>query len=221
LLTLRSVARTYEEAKEYNQAIAGWRRVLSESPDDPEALAGIRGAERQRDKAVSEHLEKARRFLARNDIPAAVPEITLVLSLDRQNEEARKMLRQVDGKMLISQNYLQGLESYQAGDYARAVRFFEAVRAIDPSYRDTARLYSDARSHLTPLEAMPSDVAAHYATGVNHFIRGDYAAAIVAWEKVLEKSPGHYLVLRNIAQARERMKGGVVLTPTPVSGGVR
>lgn len=206
LATLKTIARTYEDAGEYPRAVASWRKALDEAPSDPEAAAGIRRAEHSRNEAVNSRLERARKALAANDIPRAVPDITWVLGVDPGNTEAKKLMTLVDRKSLLSQNYLQGLEAFEAEDYASAVRFFEMVRAVDPLYRDTARLYGEAKSHLAPLESLPPEVTKLYATGVDHFLKGEYDQAIAAWNRVLEKAPGHYLVQRNISEARERQK---------------
>ena len=83
---------------------------------------------------------------------------------------------------------------------------FGVVYRRAPQYRDVARLWSDAKSHYEPLVNMPEELSRLYGKGISEFLKGNYPKAIEIWRKVLEKSPNHFIVQRNIAEAQARLK---------------
>jgi tetratricopeptide (TPR) repeat protein len=146
--------------------------------------------------------------LAKGDVESALPVISRILSLDPENKEAREFLKQVDRKLLVSTNYVAGVEAYGREDYAGAVEFLGMVFEVDPKYRDVAFLYKDAQSHLQPLQGMPKELTELYAKGVDLYMAGQYAKAVEVWEKVLAQNPKNFLVQRNLEEARAKMREG-------------
>jgi tetratricopeptide (TPR) repeat protein len=126
--------------------------------------------------------------------------------MDPENARAKALMREADEKVFLSQNYMQGLEAYNRGDYRGAVEAFGVVYRRAPKYRDVARLWSDAKSHYEPLVNMPEELSRLYGKGISEFLKGNYPKAIEIWRKVLEKSPDHFIVQRNIAEAQARLK---------------
>jgi tetratricopeptide (TPR) repeat protein len=202
---LKSVARGYTAAKDYDPAIKAWDDVLKEFPDDSEASSNIKDLERKRKNAVQDQLDLARSALSRGDNEKALPYIAKVLSLDPGNKTAKDLLRQMDQKTLISLNYTRGVEAYSKEDFGLAVQYLETVYEVDPHYRDVEHLYHDAQSYYQPLQTMPKDLTALYAKGVDYYMSGNYQKAIDTWDSLLEKSPKNYLVRRNIEEAKNRL----------------
>jgi len=203
---LKWVARSYTKTGDYDPAIQAWKNVLKEYPDDPEAVKSLRDLQRDRKNAVQDQLQAARAAVKRGDFDKALPLIAKIMSLDPGNPEARDLLKQVDKNLLVSSNYVRGVEAYSKEDYEMAVQYLQTVYEINPQYRDVKHLYHDAQSHYMPLQSMPKELTDLYARGVDYYMGGQYTKAIEAWEKVLEKDPKNYLVQRNLEEARSRLK---------------
>ena len=210
---MKWVARSYAKTGDYDPAIQAWRNVLKEYPNDPEATKAILDLQNERKSAVRSQLVAARAALKAGNYDKALPLIAKIMSLDPGNPEAKELLRQVDKNLLVSTNYVRGVEAYSKEDYEMAVQYLESVYEVNPEYRDVKFLYRDAQSHYLPLQSMPKELTDLYAKGVDYYIGGHFQKAIEAWGKVLEKDPKNYLVQRNLEEARERLKD----KPEPVS----
>lgn len=203
---LKWAAKSYTKNNDYDPAIQSWKNVLNEFPNDPEAAQAVKDLQEKKKAAIRSQLEAAKTAMAKNDFDRALPLLAKVMSLDPGNREAKALLNQVDKKMLLSTDYVRGVEAYGKEDYATAVQYLGMVYQLDTHYRDVYFLYHDAQSHYLPLESMSKDLTALYAKGVNYYMNGDYGKAIGAWEKVLEKDPKNFLVQRNLAEAHERLQ---------------
>ncbi len=203
---LKWVARSYAKNNDYDPAIHSWKNVLNEFPDDREASQAIKDLERKRSAAVQDQVGAAKAAVARGDFDKALPLVAKVLALDPGNPDAKDLLKRIDKKLLVSTNYLRGVEAYTKEDYASAVQYLQSVYELDPHYRDVNFLYHDAQSHYLPLESMSKETTDLYAKGVNYYMNGEYPKAIEVWEKVLEKNPKNFLVQRNLEEARSRLK---------------
>jgi tetratricopeptide (TPR) repeat protein len=203
---LKWVANSYTKTNEYDPAIQAWKNVLREFPDDEESRRAIQELQKRRAKALKDQIAEAKAAIARRDFDRALPLIAKIFSLDPGNPEAKDLLKQVDKNLLISTNYLRGVESYTKEDYGSAVQYLQMVYELDPHYRDINFLYHDAQSHYLPLESMSKDLTDLYAKGVSFYMNGQYQKAIDTWEKVLEKNPKNFLVQRNLEEARNRLK---------------
>lgn len=220
---LKSVARGYTDAKDYDPAIHAWQDVLKEFPDDDEAARSIQDLQKKRKIAVQDQLQLARSAMSRGDIEKALPYIAKVLSLDPGNASAKELLKQVDRKTLLSSNYTRGVEEYSKENFELAVQYLGMVYDVDPTYRDVAHLYHDAQSYYQPLQTMPKELTALYAKGVDYYMSGDYQKAIDTWEGLLEKNPKNYLLRRNIEDAKSHLKDkaipGAPSSPSASAGG--
>jgi tetratricopeptide (TPR) repeat protein len=203
---LKWVARSYSRTNDFGAAIQSWKTVQKEFPDDPEAERSIQSLQEARRQEVQKQLNEIHRQMENGNLAQALPLLGQVMSLDPGNPEAKSLLKQVDRKMLVSNNYIRGVEAYDREDYATAVEFLKTVYETDPEYRQVKYFYNDAQSHYLPLESMSKDLTDLYAKGVDFYMKGQYQQAISVWEKVLDRNPKNYLVQRNLEEARDRLK---------------
>lgn len=203
---LKWVARSYSRTNDFGAAIQSWKTVQKEFPDDSEAEHSIQALEEARRLEVQKQLKEIRRQMGMGNLAQALPLLGQVMSLDPGNPEAKSLLKQVDRKMLVSNNYIRGVEAYDREDYATAVECLKTVYETDPEYRQVKYFYNDAQSHYLPLESMSKDLTDLYAKGVDFYMKGQYQQAISVWEKVLDRNPKNYLVQRNLEEARDRLK---------------
>ena len=203
---LKWVAKSYAQNNDYDPAIKAWQNVGREFPDDTEVTGAIKALEQKRQNAVGDNLRMAKDAMERDDVNKALPFIAKVLSLDPGNPEAEGLLKNVDKDMIISTNYMRGVEAYSKEDYSSAVQYLKMVNDADPQYRDVQFIYHDAESHYMPLESMSKELTELYAKGVNAYMAGNYNQAIEIWSKVLAKNPKNFLVQRNIEEARTRLR---------------
>ncbi len=211
---MKWVARSYTKSGDYDPAIQSWKNVLREYPGDEEASRSIRDLQGKRKSAVQEQLQAAQSAVGQGDFDKALPLIARVMTLDPGNPDAKELLKKVDKNLLVSTNYVRGVEAYSKEDFEMAVQYLQSVFEVEPNYRDVKFLYHDAQSHYMPLQSMSKELTDLYAEGVNYYMGGKYQKAIESWEKVLEKDPKNFLVLRNMEEARERLKD----QPLPPSG---
>ncbi len=202
---LKWAARSYSKNGDYGPAIQSWKNVLGEYPGDEEAVNSIRDLQKKRKNAVQDQLRTARAAVARGEFDRALPLIAKVMGLDPGNPEARELLKQVDKKLVVSTNYIRGVEAYSKEDFETAVQYLQGVYELDPHYRDVKFLYHDAQSHYMPLQSMSKESTALYAKGVDYYMGGQYQKAIDVWRQVLDKDPKNFLVQRNLEEARSRL----------------
>jgi tetratricopeptide (TPR) repeat protein len=204
---LKWVARSYSQSNAYDPAIQAWQNVLKEYPKDSEAVQSIQDLKQKRQNSVRGLLNEAKKAMDRGDVDKALPLLTKILSLDPGNPEAKALMNQVDKKLLLSIDYIRGVEAYSKEDFATAVQYLQVAYEADPKYRDVAFLYHDAQSHYLPLKSMPKDLTDLYAKGVSFYINGQYDKAVEAWKQVIEKDPKNFLVKRNLEEAQSHLRG--------------
>gem|GEM_PF-1247557 len=203
---LKWVARSYTKSGDYDPAIQSWKNVLTEYPGDEEASRSIRDLQQKRRDAVGEQLNAAREAVHKGDFDKALPLLARIMILDPGNPDAKALLKQVDKNMVVSTNYIRGVEAYSKEDFEMAVQYLQSVYELDPNYRDVKFLYHDAQGHYMPLQSMSKELTDLYAKGVDYYMGGQYRKAIESWEQVLAKDPKNFLVLRNLEEARARLK---------------
>ncbi len=210
---LKWVAKSYEKDEDYDAAIKAWGNVLKEYPRDIETPKAVQSLKERRQKQVESLLQQARPAMKNGDFGKGIPILGKVLALDPSNSEARRLLKQVDQGRELESAYLSGVEAYRHENYREAAEDLGGVYEANPEYRDVAFLYRDSQSRVQPLESLPKDLSDLYTKGVEFYLKGQYAQAIVVWEKVLVKVPGNRLVARNLEEARTQIHESA--TPSP------
>lgn len=132
------------EEKQYDQALAAFRRALEREADHIEALyyAGIAYMAQERPAEALPFLERARQKSPGE--PSVAFQLGLAYFALNQYEQAGRVLEEVFAKepSLDALGYYVGFLRYRKQDYQGALRAFRAGRTADPRIAQLTRLYT-------------------------------------------------------------------------------
>ncbi|OGC77967.1 MAG: hypothetical protein A2Z27_01535 [candidate division Zixibacteria bacterium RBG_16_50_21] len=134
-----------------------------------------------------------------------------VLELDSTDQAAQVGLQQAGEIVKLNAYVKSGVGYYNSGSYSAARQEFQAAFKInpqDPLVVDYVRQVSAKLEKPTTLEDLKKDpqVWQLYQRGSEKYQKGDYPGAIEAWQEVLKVYPNNKNTLRNIEQAKLRLK---------------
>ncbi|MFW6181485.1 MAG: hypothetical protein ACOC8N_07025, partial [Spirochaetota bacterium] len=128
--------------------------------------------------------------------------------LEERFEEERQALRQeiVADEAFKSERYARGLQLYSDGEFEEALAEFETVARYDAEYLNVQEYIRRCQAELRDVSTYPPEVLELYYNGIDLFVQQRYREAIAEWEKILEIDPYNKLAMRNIREARNRLR---------------
>lgn len=205
----RNLAALHFEAGRYEQAVAEFKKLLEEKPEDGAmhaSLAGALGA-LGRYKEALEQLDRAEKLSPlnpeiyhnrgvilerRGQREKAVAEYAKAVKYSPEYEPSRAALVRLTGSSRIDgpktdAEKLAGLLAEQASAAARRANYDEAMQRLDEATR------------IAPNYPLVYQYRANVA-----FLMGDHTLAISSLERALELDPGNALFERNLAHLRSQ-----------------
>jgi len=105
-----------------------------------------------------------------------------------------------------SEWYSKGLGLFSEGRYEAALEAFENVAAIDTNYLKVQEYIQRSKAEMKDITSYSKEITDLYNRGIELFVNKQYTEAIAEWEKILEIDPYNKLALRNIEEARNRLR---------------
>ena len=125
---------------------------------------------------------------------------------DIQRRFKRERDRLSETEAFKSEQYSKGLGLYSDGRYEEALEAFEDVAAIDTNYLKVQEYIQRSKAEMRDVTSYSKEIMELYQSGIELFVNKQYTEAIAEWEKILEIDPYNKLALRNIQEARNRIK---------------
>lgn len=211
----------YYSSNEYILARAEWRNVLELDPGNARALDYLERTEARLAEEVEQHVQAALDNEGRGRLSAALSEWNIVRMIDPGNEQAaaaierisRSMealdrdLRDASHRLQVIELFEQAAAAFGAGRYEESAVLLRRVLERQPDHEEAMDLLRRAQRRMTPLtDEEKEQVRRLYIEGMTHFAKKDYLSAIAAWNSILEIDPENGSVIRNIEEARQRLR---------------
>lgn len=129
----------------------------------------------------------------------------LALIWNPDNAEAQSWIDRTkaeEEKRTIGDLVAQGKKYLELKDYPNAIECFDQLLALDPANQEAGKLKDQAKAEYARL-LLGTDpkIKEYLENGLQEFSRGNYAAAIEAWRKVVALSSTNKEALDNIKRA--------------------
>jgi hypothetical protein len=149
-----------------------------------------------KEKIEMEKVEKRARVMAAEELK------TLREKIDKMTGEAKK------NEFFKASHYAKGLENYYDGNLKMSVIEFETVFQADPEYMNTRYYLGLIKGILGQVrEKLYSDeIIKIYRTGVEKYVKEDYAGARDEWEKILKLDPYNRLAIDNLKEVNSILR---------------
>ncbi len=125
---------------------------------------------------------------------------------DIQRRFKRERDRLSESEAFKSEQYSKGLGLFSEGRYEEALEAFEDVAAIDTNYLKVQEYIQRSKAEMRDVTSYSKEIMDLYHSGLELFVNKQYTEAIAEWEKILEIDPYNKLALRNIQEARNRLR---------------
>lgn len=151
---LSSAEAAYHQGQ-YYRAYIEYGEALQLDKNNADARAMRTQSRQKLDETTAPILKKAIDASNKNDNDTALIEFKKALNIDPSNETAKRYLSTIDkskamksisGK--VEKLYLTGVDLYTKGKYVEAVKAWEELLALDPSYEKAARNIKKAKRKL-------------------------------------------------------------------------
>jgi tetratricopeptide (TPR) repeat protein len=158
--TLRQADQAFNQGN-FIDAYSKYQEVLTYDKNNLRASDGARAARLQID--LAQHLKLGMDYFEQGRYILSQRELNTVLQLDPRNETALEYLKRIDSAMketatpeeqdlrkdsVMWQAYLDGVEAYRAGDFKKAIQYWEEVLKKYPNNRMTLENIRQARLRL-------------------------------------------------------------------------
>lgn len=206
-----SHAQSFFEKKYYPAALDMLDLIFDINPKNSKALKLKKTISEAVSRGIVSCLQKAQKAERRGEQVEAIGLYSRVLYLDPTNTKALQAQQEIAEKMDLARILNDGMNLFHSGRYDDAKRTFLTVLSASPE-EPVAKEYIEridsVLTHPSTLEMIQHDRQAwqHYLDGLRYMRDHQYKMAIEAWEKVLEIYPNNENTLRNIEQARLRIK---------------
>ncbi|HAD05441.1 MAG: hypothetical protein A2091_00655 [Desulfuromonadales bacterium GWD2_61_12] len=146
-------------AKNYSQALTGFRRVLDHDPLNSAALAGLQQGKLQLQQELTRLFLLGNAFVVRGDLVRAEGAFAEALALDPFFAAAKTAMEQLaqqkqpaalpgDDERL----YLRGIEFYTRGKYEEAVSLWQQVLILNPNHEKARMNIEKARRKILQIK---------------------------------------------------------------------
>ncbi len=141
------------QAEEWQRAVALFNQVINLQPDYEDATERL--AEAGRQARLSALYAAANRALEAKRWQEAIDELSEIVAIDAHYKDASKLL--TGAGLALSESkargrlealYRQGLDHFDAHEWAQAADCFAQVHKVDPKYEEVAELLAEARRRL-------------------------------------------------------------------------
>jgi len=151
----RNAARTLEAQGRLTEALIEWKEVLRLNPNDETAQE----SSKRLSKTIFEaqHLNLGIKYFDNGQYSKASAEFELVLRSNPGHKSAQEYLRKCGQRPVLSdiaknkelwKLYLQGVEEFSQGEYAKAIEYWEKVLKLDPQNENALRNIEEAKRRL-------------------------------------------------------------------------
>ncbi len=202
----------YRKRSKYNLAIEEFERILKLDPQNEEAKRQLGSLRKLLQDEIGTIRRRAKEDMTLENFVGAIEEYNRLLDYLPGDPEAEKGLQLASQRVQVSEYTRKGVEKFEAGEYKGAILEFNSILKIDPGnqmakdYLQKAISKSAKPTSLAELRKDPT-IWNLYLDGLSQYQKGNYREAIKLWEKVLEYYPNNENTLRNIEEARVRLKG--------------
>ena len=202
----------YRKGGKYNLAIEEFEKILKLDPQNQEARKHLQSIRRLLRDEIEAHRRKAEEHMALENFVEAIEEYNRLMELLPGDLEAEEGLTLASQRLQIAEHTRKGVERFEAGDYKGAILEFNSILKIDPQNRMAKDYLQNAinkSAKPTSLSELRKDQKAWnlYLDGLSQYQEGNYREAIELWKRVLEYYPNNENTLRNIEEAKVRLKG--------------
>ncbi|KPJ48792.1 hypothetical protein AMJ40_06870 [candidate division TA06 bacterium DG_26] len=191
----------------YDGAITQWNKVLSLDPTNATAREYLEKTRTLLAGEISEHSTTALQLEREEKFVEALSKWKEVLELDPQNSAGLAGVERVSKRIEEAQHINLGFEYFTAGEFDKSAIEFRAALALNPENKTAVEYLRRSVGRKSLLEISgDKEVWRLYLKGIEHFTRGEYEEAIRVWEEVLELDPENENAVRNIEEAKLRLK---------------
>jgi tetratricopeptide (TPR) repeat protein len=192
---------------DYERSISEWNKVLESDPINMTAQEYLARTEALLAEAIADHEAEAARLEGEQKYGEALSEWKEVLRLDPENERGLRGVERVSTRIEEAHHINLGFQYFTAGEFDRAALEFRATLALNPENKTAVEYLRRSVGRKSLIEiAGDKEVWNLYLRGIEHFTRGEYKEAIEVWEEVLRLDPENENAVRNIEEARLRLK---------------
>jgi len=193
----------------YERAISEWNKVLEFDPANPTAKEYLAKTQTLLAEEISTRVAEATRLESEKKYGDALSKWREVLQLDPEHSQARSGVERVTVKIEEAHRINLGFEYFTSGDFDRAASEFKAALALNPENTTAVEYLRRSVGRRSLIEiAGDREVWRLYLKGIEHFTNGEYEEAIEVWEEVLRLDPQNENAVRNIEEARLRLRKG-------------
>ena len=187
------------DRKELDRARRSYEQAQELDPENDSLSARIASLQTIAREGVRSLLSRAKNQLDRNQLDDAQRNYERVLASEPRNSQARQGLESVKVRRRDLE-VERGKGLFALENYMEALTVFLDVLKQDERHRE-ARSYVDrTRQILQPM------VDNYFRTGLQHYTRENYKAALEEWDKGLLISPDHQGTLEYKKRAEEKLK---------------
>ena len=185
--------------EEWNAAAEAFQKALAVSPSHDQTMDFFnRSRSRAEEGAVAGLLRRGKEAIAAGRREEATTALKKVLEVKPDHAEARQLLESLDAgpraearKAMAKEHFNKGVEAYEKGNWADAVRAWELVTGMDPGDKETARLLRKARGKLTASrKEARTRIPALHEEALKLYQQGKMEDAAKIYRQVLDLDPG-------------------------------
>lgn len=192
---------------DYERAISEWNKVLELDPTNRTANEYLVKTKALLTEEISKLTGEARQLESQQKFGEALTKWKEVLQLDKENSEALRGVERITKKIEEVHHINLGFQYFANNEFDKAAVEFKAALALNPENKSAAEYLRRSVGRKSLLEiAGNKEVWSLYLKGIEHFTNGEYEEAIKVWEEVLKLDPGNENAIRNIEEAKLRLK---------------
>jgi len=205
-LTLYELGQTKISQGKYDDAVNYFRQGIQSSPEDRDSFeTGIQLARSQ--QRIHGLYQQGLQLVQDQKLSEAADKFNEVIGMNPNHEEAKKQVEKITALLSQKQEqkdqqveplYNQAMTSMNEGNWSEAIKNLERLKSIQPDHPEVNRLLSQATERQYQQLLNEQKISNFYVKGVENFESGNYAVALVSFEKAAELDPNYKDIVSRI-----------------------
>jgi tetratricopeptide (TPR) repeat protein len=200
---------TFLDQNQFNEALIEFNIALERDSENTMLVNAIQTTRRRIVEEAQRLVDRSREELDNQNYSESLVLLADARSLAANNPRIIRQIDEITTQVGIQRNIQKGLLLFQINEYQKALEVFNEILVIDPEnelildYQRRAKIETISKD-----VKMDQGTEKLYLDGMNQFLKGNYAGAILIWEEILVEQPYNKKVLKAVEGAREKMQQG-------------
>lgn len=199
--------RAFLQKNQFTDALIEFNLALERDPENPVIQDAIGTTRRLMDEEIRGLLNRGRTEFRKGNYADALRILSQALVLSPRDTVLKVEINSLANRIKIQQYIQEALQSFDRGEYEKALALFEEALRMDPGNQRLQEYIERTKRGMGVVEKqLDQEAETEYLRGVDYYLAGRYEKALEIWRELAKKYPYSKKIQESIKSAEDRIK---------------